>query len=46
MREKNCGWRIDVYYANQAMMEDVISSDILSDVPPPHYRSLILDYGV
>ena len=33
MREKNCGWRIDVYYANEGMMTDVISSDVLSDVP-------------
>ena len=35
MREKNCGWRIDVFYANEAMMQDVISSDIHNDVPPP-----------
>lgn len=33
LREKNCGWRIDVFYANGGMMKDVISSDILSDVP-------------
>ena len=33
MREKNCGWRIDVFYVNEAMMEDVISSDIHNDVP-------------
>jgi exodeoxyribonuclease III len=32
MREKNCGWRIDVFYANEGMMEDVLSSDILNNV--------------
>lgn len=32
MREKNCGWRIDVFYANEPMMQDVISSDILDNV--------------
>jgi len=32
MREKNYGWRIDVFYANEKMMEDVISSDILNNV--------------
>ena len=34
MREKNCGWRIDVYYANEGMMKTVISSEILNDVFP------------
>jgi hypothetical protein len=33
MREKNCGWRIDIFYANEGMMSDVISSDINNDVP-------------
>ena len=37
LREKNCGWRIDVYYANEPMMKDVISSDILNDVPFRRY---------
>jgi exodeoxyribonuclease-3 len=32
LREKNCGWRIDVFYANEGMMRDVIWSDILSNV--------------
>jgi exodeoxyribonuclease-3 len=32
LREKNCGWRIDVFYANEKMMKDVVSSDILSNV--------------
>jgi len=32
MREKNCGWRIDVFYANEGMMEDVLSSEILDNV--------------
>lgn len=36
MREKNYGWRIDVFYANEGMMRDVISSDILNDVPHPN----------
>jgi exodeoxyribonuclease III len=32
MRENNHGWRIDVFYANERMMEDVISSEILNEV--------------
>jgi hypothetical protein len=32
MREKNCGWRIDVFYPNEGMMQDVISTDIHNDV--------------
>jgi exodeoxyribonuclease III len=34
MRGNNHGWRIDVFYANEKMMEDVISSEILNDVCP------------
>jgi len=32
LREKNCGWRIDVFYANEAMMKDILSSDIHNNV--------------
>lgn len=45
LREKNCGWRIDVFYANEGMMKDVISSDVLSDVPLLK-MVLILDHGL
>jgi len=46
LREKNCGWRIDVFYANEGMMKDVISSDILSDVPRESTMSLNIDHGI
>ena len=32
LREKDCGWRIDVFYANEAMMKDILSSDIHNNV--------------
>ena len=32
LREKNCGWRIDVFYANEVMMKDILSSDIHNNV--------------
>jgi exonuclease III len=35
MREKKCGWRIDVFYANESLMEDVLSSEILDNVFSP-----------
>jgi exodeoxyribonuclease III len=34
LREKNCGWRIDIFYANESMMEHVIGSEILTEVNP------------
>jgi hypothetical protein len=40
MREKNCGWRIDVFYANEGMMRDTISSNIHNDVP--HHLNVYL----
>ena len=46
MREKNCGWRIDVFYANEGMMQDVISSDILNDVSARVDMWLTADYGL
>ena len=45
LREKNCGWRIDVFYANEDMMRDVIASDILSNVVLQMIM-LILGYGL
>lgn len=46
MRENNYGWRIDVFYVNERMMEDVISSEILNEVCPDLKRALIADYGI
>ena len=46
MREKNCGWRIDVFYANEAMMRDIISSDIHNDVRRFIDLYLQPDYGL
>ena len=40
MREKNYGWRIDVFYANEAIMRDIISSDIHNDDPRFYERFL------
>ena len=46
MREKNCGWRIDVFYANEGMMEDVLSSEILDNVFSFRDTELTEDYGL
>jgi hypothetical protein len=46
MREKKCGWRIDIFYANEHLMEDVLSSEILDSVFLVVRCKLTEDYGL